>query len=115
MSRRGGFGYDTAVAKTAKRTDYAGHTYRSKAEAQYAANLDLRKAAGEVLDWTGQYAIPCTVNGIKICTYYADFKVWLADGTTEIVDVKANSEPTPIFKLKAKLVKACHGIDIRIT
>jgi hypothetical protein len=112
--RMSGYGYDAAIARTAKRTEYAGHMYASRAEAAYAATLDLLKAGGEVVSWERQVPLACTVNGVKVCTYYADFRITHSDGTTEWVDVKGRSQGSALFKLKAKLVRACHGIELRI-
>lgn len=67
--------------------------------------LDWRKKAGEVLKWEyEQNTLDLKVNGISICKYCIDFKVWLADGSIEYVEVKGF--PTPLWKLKWKILQA---------
>ena len=51
------------------------------------------------------------VNGIKICTYVADFRYLDPTTMTYIVeDVKGVK--TPAYRLKKKLMRAIHGIEI---
>jgi hypothetical protein len=40
---------------------------------------------------------------VKVCDYVADFRVILADGREQLIDVKG-APPTAVFKLKAKLL-----------
>lgn len=94
-----------------QRTTYDGVLYDSKKEANRAFELDMLKKRKVVKDWQRQVSFPITINGIKICTYRADFKVEYHNGLIEIEDVKGFL--TDIYKLKKKLVKAVHGIDIR--
>jgi hypothetical protein len=42
----------------AQRTEYNGRKYDSKAEAEYAAQLDAMKAAGEIAWWLPQVSVP---------------------------------------------------------
>jgi len=78
--------------------------YDSMREATYARELDLRVKAKDIMAWSGQPKFPILVNGKKICTYIADFKVINNDGSVEYVDTKGYE--TSIFKLKFKLIKA---------
>jgi hypothetical protein len=90
----------------AKRTEYGGHTYDSKAEARYAERLDLLRMATDkavrVANVIRQprWDLP---GGI---VYKADFEVTYADGRMEWVDVKGFE--TPVFRLKMKLMKAAY-------
>jgi protein associated with RNAse G/E len=96
----------------AKRTEYNGFVYDSIKEAGYAKKLDLLKMAkgkDKVLSVERQVPYEMIVNDVKICTYRLDFKVTYSD-RVEHVDVKGVL--TAIYKLKKKLMKACHGIDI---
>lgn len=97
------------------KTDYNGIKYDSRKEAAYAQTLDLcKKAVGKsdrVVEIERQLPYLLEVNGVKICKYILDFKVKYADGRTEYIDVKGVL--TPVYKLKKKLVKAIHNIDIK--
>lgn len=95
----------------AVKTEYKGRMYDSKKEARYAEKLDMMFLSGEVIDWKPQVRIPLTVNGKKICTYVCDFLVVYADGRIEYVDTKGVRTAT--YKLKAKLVKALLGVEIK--
>lgn len=94
----------------AKKTEYNGVTFDSKAEAHRAYELDMLKKSGEVTDIEYQPVFDVVVNNKKICKYKADFKVTYSDGHVEIEDVKGVR--TPVYKLKKKLVEALHDIEI---
>ena len=64
-------------------TKYNGRTYHSKAEADYAKNLDLMKKAGMVIEW-----IPQPKFVLSRIRYTADFLVVWSDGTVTVDDVK---------------------------
>lgn len=95
----------------AKRTLYNGRWFSSKREADRAGELDLLVRSGYVRSWEAQPKFPIEHNGVKICSYFADFKVEYPDGHIEIEDVKG-FKPA-VYKLKKKLVKAFYGIDIK--
>ena len=96
------------------RTAYAGRMFSSKKEAAHAATLDLMRRAKDlkerVVHVEYQYPIPIKIGMILVTTYVADFLVTFADGRKEVQDTKGFR--TDIYKLKKKLVKAVHGIDI---
>ncbi len=94
-----------------KKTVYNGIKYDSKKEAEYAFRLDVLKKSGEVNRWERQINYKLEVQGIKICSYRLDFKVYYSDGRIEYVDVKGYR--TTEYKIKAKLMRACHGIQIK--
>ena len=98
-----------------KRTTYNGTVYDSKREAEYRKRLDLMTASSlpdnqRVVKVEEQVRFPIVVNGEKICTYVLDFRVTYADGHVEHVDVKGVR--TQVYKLKKKLVRAVHSIDL---
>lgn len=88
----------------AKRTEYNGREYDSKREAKHAAELDLRIKAGEVKKWEAQHKIELESNGVHICNYFIDFKVWMSDGLIEYHEVKGRE--TALWRLKWKMAKA---------
>lgn len=100
------------------RTEYAGQLFASKKEASRAAELALAERAGLIRNLRTQVSFQCVVNEQLICRYVADFTYLeqLAGDTqwTEIVE-DTKGVRTPLYKLKAKLVKALHGITIRET
>lgn len=90
-----------------------GRTYDSKAEARRAQELLWREQAGEITNLEAQPVYPIVVNGRHICDYRADFRyVETATGQTVIEDVKSGPTKTPTYRLKKKLVRAVHGIEI---
>jgi hypothetical protein len=88
-----------------------GITFASKREAMRYAELKLLAKAGKITGLECQPRFLLAVNGVKIATYVADFS-YHAIGKSEYIVEDAKGMKTPIYKLKAKLMKACHGIDI---
>lgn len=84
--------------------------FASKAEGRCYTMLRARALAGEISALTCHPRFPIEVNGVKVCTYVGDFQ-YVEKGRQVIADAKGGAT-TPVFKLKAKLMKACHGIDV---
>src|SRR5512141_2795961 len=85
--------------------------FASLGEARRYGQLKLLQAAGEITDLKLQVAYPLTVNGETVARYIADFVyVEVASGQQVVEDYKGMR--TPIYKLKARLMKAVHGITI---
>lgn len=59
--------------------------YKSKLERKHAANLGLRKAAGEILDWKYE---PIRIRLADNTFYTIDFLLLMADETIEAHEVK---------------------------
>lgn len=101
----------------AKRTEYNGRMFDSKAEASMAQELDNARhspvPAEKVISVEYQRPFPLHVNGALICTYIADFVVTYGDGQTKVIDAKGVL--TPVYKLKKKLMLACLGIEVKET
>lgn len=93
----------------AKSIMYQGIQYHSKKEAAFAAELDLRKRAGEILGWQRQIRIPLDVNGRHIADYVVDFLVEHKNKTYEYIEVKGFE--TREWQLKWKLFDALYGHD----
>ena len=79
--------------------------------------LKSLERAGRVKNLELQPRFIITVNGQKICTYVADFRYdkEQADGTWEHIIEDAKGVETPEFKLKKKLMKAVHNIEIYLS
>lgn len=90
-----------------------GVRFDSKREAARWAHLQLMVRAGLVTDLERQIRYPMVVNGQLVCTYIADFRYRDERGQLVVEDVK--SPPTrkePAYRIKVKLLKAVHGVDI---
>ena len=87
-----------------QRLDHYGEAHRYR-------QLCLRVRAGEISDLELQPRYPLVVNGVNVGTYVADFRyVETATGATVTEDFKGFR--TPLFKLKAKLVRALYGVEV---
>lgn len=102
----------------AKRTEVDGITFASKAEAKRYQELKLLEKAGKIAHLALQPKFPLYVwdcekkQDVQIGRYVADFQYW--DMTAEkvvIEDVKGM--PTPVYRLKKKIVE--HRLGITIT
>ena len=83
---------------------YNGNIYHSRAEAGYAAELDLRLKAKDIASWERQQRIDLKAYGKHMAYYYIDFVVTHNDGGIEYVEVKGLQ--TPLWRLKWKLFVA---------
>lgn len=90
-----------------------GIKFDSKGEAARYVVLRDRDAAGEIGNLRTQASYTLSVSGHKICVYRADF-TYDANGTAIVEDFKSRATITPTFRLKAKLMKACHDINVKI-
>ena len=98
----------------AKRTEVDGIVFASRSEARRYQELRLLQAAGEISGLELQVKYPLVVNGVKIADYVADFRYYEDEGDTLIVEDRKGMR-TPVYRLKAKLMRAVHGIEIRET
>ena len=103
MSGRGIGKY--GVASKERRT-LDGIVFDSRFEMLRWIELQLLERAGEITHLRRQPAFPIVVNGVKVCTYEADF-AYCEDGSEVIEDVKGVA--TPVFRIKAKLMRAVWG------
>jgi hypothetical protein len=94
------------------RTEIDGINFHSKKEAARYLVLKEALAAGEITDLRLQVSHQIIVNGKKICRYISDFE-YLENGLPIVEDVKGRL--TDVYKLKKKLMAACHNIEIRET
>lgn len=98
------------------KTEVDGIKFDSKKEAQRYQNLKLLERAGKIQNLKLQSVFPVEISGVKICKYKADFE-YEESGQRVVEDVKGfrRGVPYTLFRLKAKLVKALYGIEIRET
>lgn len=95
-----------------KRVEYDGIKFDSIGEKNRYIVLKSMEERNIISDLKLQVTYDLKVNNDLICRYRADF-VYIRDGFSVTEDLKGVE--TPEFKLKKKLMKAIHGIDILLT
>lgn len=86
-----------------------GISFDSIAESKRYSELKMLARLNEISDLKMQVAYPLEINGVLIAKYIADF-TYVKNGVVIVEDVKGYL--TPVYRLKKKLMKAVHGIDI---
>jgi len=93
-------------------TEVDGIRFDSKKEARHYQELKIRKRAHVISQLELQPRFKLHVRGQLICTYIADFAYFdVKSQQTVVEDVKGVL--TPVYKLKKKLMRAVHGIEIQ--
>jgi hypothetical protein len=99
-----------------------GHFFPSTREARRYGELKLLEKAGRIRNLRLQPEFPIVVEGEMICIYRGDFQYtemkpgfdsWATDEEGQLVVEDVKGVKTDVYKLKKKLVKATHGIEIR--
>ena len=93
----------------AKKTEYNGHRYDSKFEAQIAEDLDTRLKAKDIKEVKRQVKIPLEAYGTHIFNYIIDFVITNNDGTNEYLEVKGYE--TDLWKTKWKMFEAKMNVE----
>ncbi|MDE2098366.1 MAG: DUF1064 domain-containing protein [Patescibacteria group bacterium] len=93
-----------------RRVTLYGITFASLKEAHRYQELSLLVKAGEISDLQLQVRFALKVKHTVVGTYIADFTYWAKENEFVVEDVKGFR--TPIYRLKAKLMKAIYGIEI---
>jgi hypothetical protein len=99
-----------AVHKRGKYGNKRENGFDSRREARRHEELLLLEKARDINDLKRQVPFRIEVNGELVCTYKADF-TYLKAGVLIVEDAKGCR--TPVYRLKKKLMKAVHGIEIR--
>ena len=94
-----------------RRVMFDGVTFDSVREANRYLVLRGKQEQGQIKRLVVHPRFTLEVHGIKICDYVADFQYELPTGERAIEDVKGVK--TDVYRLKAKLMRACLGIAIR--
>ncbi len=94
----------------AKKTTVDGIEFASKAEAKRYGELRLLEKRGLIRDLELQPRYDFAINGVKLGFYKADFRYRDAKSALIVEDVKGFR--TDVFAIKAKLMKAIHGIEV---
>lgn len=98
----------------AKKVKTEDGTFDSQAEYRRWVQLQLMERAGLIEGLRRQIGYALDVNGHNVCKYKADFAYYSPAGPLArlwIEDVKGVR--TPVYRLKKKLMKAIHGIEIQ--
>ncbi len=88
-----------------------GMRFASQKEGKRYRELTIMENAGLIADLKMQPRIVCQANGVKICTYVADFVYWCRE-RKRMIHEDAKGFKTPVYKLKKKIVLALTGIEI---
>jgi len=101
----------------AQKTKFMGYTFDSRWEAERWGELTAMERGGSIKDLERQIKYEIVVNGEKICKYVADFRYNQIeeDGSQKEIVEDAKGVETADFKLKKKLMKAVHGIEIKLS
>jgi Protein of unknown function (DUF1064) len=86
--------------------------FDSRAEASRYLELRLRQKAGEISELVLQPVFDLHVCGVLVARYVGDF-AYVENGERIVEDVKSAPTRTRLYVLKAKLMRAIHGITIR--
>lgn len=102
--------------RAAKKVEIDGHVFDSKREAARYEELRLLLLGKEIGALTIHPKYDLWVNGHHVCDYtadfaYADFK----SGNVIVEDVKSGGSATARdFRLRLRLMRAIHGIEVRV-
>ncbi len=95
-----------------RKTMRGGILFDSKKEADRFTELQILERGGLISNLELQPKFAIVINGVKVCDYVGDFQ-YMRTGEKIIEDVKSEmTRKLPVYRLKFKLMKACHGITI---
>jgi hypothetical protein len=99
----------------AVRTEVDGIKFASKKEARRWGELKLLAKVFKIRDLRVQPEFKININNFPVCSYFGDFEYREAGSDDLIVeDVKSPAtRKNPVYRLKKRLVYACHNISIR--
>ena len=97
-----------------QKTTYNGHKYDSKFEAGVAKELELRKRAGDILDFDKQYRVDIEIfnsTGKKVheVRHKVDFRIHELDGTFTLLEAKGFE--TQDYRFRRKLLEKIWLLD----
>src|ERR1044072_2767368 len=82
-------------------TEFRGALFDSQFEANYAAELEIKRRGGLIKKWERQGNIDLRSYGKHVCFYKCDFRITHNDGSVEYVETKGKW--TDAARLKWKL------------
>jgi uncharacterized protein DUF1064 len=107
-------GESTVNKFNAKKVKVDGYWFDSGKEAHRYTELKMLLRSRIITDLEVHKSIELKVNGVKICDYEPDFVYKDQSGREVIEDVKGYKKGAAyqIYRLKAKLMIACHGLRV---
>ena len=90
-----------------------GRLFHSRKEARRYQELKTMQAAGLISDLECQPVFDLSVGGVHICRYVGDFQFIDLERGGVIVVEDVKGWRTEVYRLKAKLMKAVHGIEVQ--
>lgn len=97
-----------------KKVTYDGIEFDSQREFKYYLDFKEQQKSGRISGLEVHPKFRCEINGLKICTYEADFG-FTEQGRRRVLDVKSPvTAKLPTFRLKKKLVEALHNVTIEV-
>jgi hypothetical protein len=97
-----------------RKVTYDGIEFDSQREFKYYLDFKTLHQAGAIADFKVHPEFVCSIAGQRICKYEADFE-FTEKGRRRVIDVKSPvTAKHPVFRLKRKLVKALHGVEIEV-
>lgn len=94
----------------AKKITINGEKFDSKGEFQRWSFLLLMQQQGKISKLERQVTFEFELNKVEICKYIADFVYFDQNGEKVVEDFKGVITDT--FRIKRKMMKAFHGIDV---
>jgi hypothetical protein len=94
------------------RTSMDGYTFDSLSEAKRYSELRIEAMAVIITALEVHKPFSLNVNGVHICDYESDF-TYRRDGRLIVEDVKSKPTVTRLYRVKKKLMRAIHGIEIQ--
>ncbi len=88
--------------------------HQSTLESRRCTELHLLQKGGLIRDLEAhpQPRYSLDVNGVHVCLYLADFR-YHDNQTGEVVVEDTKGRQTEVYRLKARLMLACHGVEIQ--
>lgn len=89
--------------------------FDSADELAFYAGLLARQKRGEIDTIQRQVPYPIDVNGARVCKIVVDF-TWIErpSGRAVVGEFKSPATMTPVWRLKAKLLAATHGVKVEV-
>lgn len=95
-----------------------GARFDSTGEFKRWCDLRMMERGSLIKNLRRQVTYELIVSGVLICKYRADYAYderVITDWVPVVEDFKSPATMSPIFAIKRKLMKACHGIEVRVT
>jgi len=97
-----------------RRVEFDGHWFDSHAECRRYVDLKRLHRAGFITEMLVHPVFRLEIGGVLIARYIADFQYYDDQGRLVVEDTKSPATAKhPVYRLKKKLMRAIHGIDVR--